>query len=135
MKKAPDKLVERPRPWRPKRKRPPAWLVLEPNRIGLIGGGICAWIALCAYTLAGVTGPHAIVFTLLVFVVGYACVGAFMYYVLLVGEREMPPPEEDPRKRFGKKVKGSAESEMISAADAAVQTGEAAGEDTPREPQ
>lgn len=134
MKKIPDKLVERPRPWRPRRKRPPAWLVLEPNRIGLIGGGIFAWLTLCVYTLAGVSGPQVIVSTLLVFVVGYACVGALVYYVLLIGERELPLPEEDTRQRFGKKSRSSTETEAAGG-DAAAPTADTTAQNTPKEPQ
>jgi len=98
------KLVDRPKRRRWFKPRQPAWLVLEPNRLGMAGGGVAGLGALILYFLRHVSGypmspDRVLIGAAMTFVVGYGAVGVFTWYLLWVAERELPIPEEE--LRFG----------------------------------
>jgi hypothetical protein len=95
-------IPERPRPWRPwQNKNRQGRIVFEPARIAPIGGACFAVLALAFYLLLQVLGsPMAagdvLVGVALVFVAGYTATGIFVYWLLLVADRELPVIEEIP---------------------------------------
>ena len=97
-----QKLVDRPkrRPWF--KPRQPKWVVLEPNRIGMVGGAVSATLAMLYYFVRHLSGDYmpperVLVGAAATFVVGYGAVGIFTWYLLWVADRELPIPEEDMR--------------------------------------
>ncbi len=120
------KLIDRPRLAKPK-PREEYWLVLDPHRTGMVGGALAGWLAAIVYGVLAlarweaVFGPPQLVSVALSFVVGYAGTGIFVLYLLRVGEREFPLPEDDRLKR--KKKREAAEAlalEEFGVADASL---------------
>jgi hypothetical protein len=107
-------IPERPKPWRPwQGKNREGRIVFEPARIAPIGGACFAVLALAFYLFRQVAGsPMAagdvLVGVALVFVAGYAATGIFVYWLLLVADRELPSIEEipSPPARETKKAEG-----------------------------
>lgn len=105
-----DKLVDRPKRRRLFKPRQPAWIVLEPGRIGMAGGAVSATLALVYYFVRGIMGhpvtpDRALIGAAATFVVGYGATGVFTWYLLWVADREMPVPEDE--LRFGRhRIKG-----------------------------
>lgn len=96
------KLVDRPkrRAWFGQRK--PKWVVLEPNRIGMVGGTVSATVALIYYFVRHISGAYmpperVLVGAAATFVVGYGAVGIFTWYLLWIADRELPIPEHELR--------------------------------------
>lgn len=97
-----EKLVDRPKRKRFFKQRTPAWLVLEPNRIGMAGGAVAATLALVFYFFRQVSGhemppERVLIGAAATFVVGYGAFGIFTWYLLWVAEQELPIPEEEYR--------------------------------------
>lgn len=97
-----NKVIERPRlAQAPAREA--YWIVLDPHRTGMIGGVFFGWLTVAFYALLGLLrwqpmfGPSQLVSAGLAFVVGYAGVGLFVYYLLRIGEREFPLPVAPPK--------------------------------------
>jgi len=95
-----EKLVDRPKRRRWFKPRQPAWVVLEPNRLGMAGGAVAAFCALVFYFLRDMLGypmapDRVIVGAAMTFVVGYGAVGAFFWYLLWVAERELPISDDE----------------------------------------
>lgn len=95
-----EKLVDRPKRRRWFKPRQPAWLVLEPNRLGMAGGSLAGFGALVFYFLRHISGypmapDRVFIGAATTFVVGYGAVGAFTWYLLWVAEKELPIPEEE----------------------------------------
>lgn len=97
-----EKLVDRPKRRPMFKPRTPAWVVMEPNRIGMAGGAIAGTAALIFYFLRHISGhpmtpQNVLVGAFATFVVGYGAFGVFTWYLLWVAERELPIPEEEYR--------------------------------------
>lgn len=97
-----EKLVDRPKRKRFFKQRTPAWLVLEPNRIGMAGGAVAATLALIFYFTRHLSGhemppERVLIGAAATFVVGYGAFGIFTWYLLWVAERELPISEEEYR--------------------------------------
>jgi hypothetical protein len=97
------KLVRRPSYRKVFVDRGPQWLVLEPHRMAMAAGALFMTLALFAYALAGwlgnpVPAAQVLIGALATFVVGYAIVGIYTWYVLLVAEHEFGPPVEVEKK-------------------------------------
>ncbi len=117
----PRKLVERPAHRRVFVDRGPQWLVLEPHRLGMAAGALFSVLAMLAYNIVGWLGNPVPVSQMLIgamatFVISYAAVGVFVWYVLLVAEREFGAPVEREKKTLsllglGDIVPGSAKAE------------------------
>jgi len=101
----PPRLVKRPHHRRIFKDRGHHWLVIEPHRLGLAGASILATVALIVYSLAGGSDaasnlPGMLVGAGATFVVGYAAIGLFVWYLLHVAYTELgPPPEQEHRRR------------------------------------
>lgn len=100
-----EKLIDRPKRRRWFKPRQPAWIVLEPSRIGMAGGAISATGALVLYFVRQQMGAYippqqVLIGAAATFVIGYGAVGIFTWYLLWVAERELPIPEEEFR-HFG----------------------------------
>lgn len=113
----PKKLIRRPRYRRIFGKRAPAWLVLEPNRLGLLGAAIFATLAMLYFGVRNAAGAQlpprqVLVGVGITFVLSYAAVGIFVWYMLFVAEREFGPPalDEIQRSRLTKKREAAKES-------------------------
>lgn len=132
----PRRLIARPQYRRIFKDRGPQWLVLEPNRLGLAAGAMFSALALVGYGLAGVIGgaPYPVgqqvVGAMATFVVGYAAVGIFVWYLLYVAEREFGP-EIEPEKKSLSLVDLAAEQRR----DAAAAGAQAAREAMPAAPE
>jgi hypothetical protein len=120
----PKRLVRRPRYRRIFGKRSPSWLVLEPNRLGLAGGAVFATIAMLIYWVRGLTGAQmppsqVLVGVGITFVISYAAVGIFVWYLLYVVEREFGPPplEEVQRRRLLSKGRNGTPVEEVVVAE------------------
>jgi len=92
------KLVDLPKRRQLVRARKPGWIVLEPSRIGMAGGAAAGTFALIVYYLRGLFGDpvppiDVLIGALLTFVVGYGAVGLFVWYLLIIAEREIPVEE------------------------------------------
>jgi len=102
---APPKLVKRPHHRRLFGDRGRYYLVMEPHRLGLAGAAVITTLVLVVYSLATWGGAQYGPAQILVgagatFVVSYAAVGVFVWYVLHVSFRELgPPPEHEQRRR------------------------------------
>ena len=99
----PRKLVERPPHRRVFVDRGPQWLVLEPHRLGMAAAALFSVLAMLGYNIAGWLGVPVPVSQMLIgavatFVISYAAVGLFVWYVLLVAEREFGAPVERGKK-------------------------------------
>ena len=82
----------------------PRWLIVEPRKIGVVGGVFFATLALMYYVLRQFFGhtmmiQEVVIGVTLTFVVGYAGTGLFVVYVLWVGERELPEVKEEKDRR------------------------------------
>lgn len=101
----PERLIRRPRYRRIFGKRQPAWLVMEPNRLGLLGGSLFAFLATLYFVARNLLGAQlppsqVLVGVGITFVISYAAVGIFVWYLLYVAEREFgPPPLEEVQRR------------------------------------
>jgi len=72
-------------------------LALDPHRLGLLGGVACATLALFAYVVRQRFGGPMLPSEVLVgvsatFVVSYALIGIFVWYLLRLAEHEFGPP-------------------------------------------
>lgn len=99
----PRRLVARPQYRRIFKDTGPQWLVLEPHRLGLIAGSLFTVIVLVVYSVIGVwRGPlpfgQQLIGAMATFVVGYAGVGIYVWYLLYVTEQEFGP-EVEPEKK------------------------------------
>lgn len=122
----PRKLVERPHYRRVFVDRGPQWLVLEPHRLGMAAGALFSVVAMFGYNVAGWLGSPVPVSQMLIgavatFVISYAAVGVFVWYVLLVAEREFGAPVEREKKSrsllgLGDIVSGTSSGERAAAA-------------------
>ena len=108
----------------------PRWLIVEPRKIGLVGGILFSTLALVYYLLRQNLGytmtiPEVVIGVTLTFVVGYAGTGLFVVYILWVGEREIPEVKEEKERRPGDRRVGEAskkdESEPGDEEEAAVE--------------
>ena len=95
-----DKLIDRPKRRRFFKPRQAAWLVLEPNRLGMAGGGVAGLGALILYFVRHISGypmspERVLIGAAMTFVVGYGAVGIFTWYLLWVAEKEIPVLEEE----------------------------------------
>ncbi len=66
----------------------------------MVGGTFFAWILLVVQFIRQFSGTptlnlHLFVGLAIAFVIGYAATGLFVYYLLIVAERELPEAEED----------------------------------------
>jgi len=112
----PPRLVKRPHHRRIFKDRGHHWLVIEPHRLGLAGASVLATGAMLVYSLAQSDGgsvdlPGMLVGAGATFVVGYAAIGLFVWYILHVAYNELgPPPEQEHRRRslLGDKKKAAA---------------------------
>lgn len=100
----PHKLVARPPHRRLFVYTGPAWLVLEPHRLGLAAASLCTLLAAFYYSLRSWAGTayapsQMLVGALATFVVSYAAVGIFVWYVLSVTDREFGPQVEPEKKK------------------------------------
>ncbi len=103
------KKMEFTRPWVPWRSRKnPGWIVLEPARLAPLGGAVAVVLALTYYLLrewwgVPMAASDVIVRVALVFVVGYAATGIFVWYVMAVAWRELTSrePERNPEEHPG----------------------------------
>lgn len=82
----------------------PRWLIVEPQKIGVVGGTLFATLALLYYVIRQLLGytmmiQDVVLGVLLTFVVGYAGTGLFVVYILWVGEREIPEVKEEKERR------------------------------------
>jgi hypothetical protein len=98
------------KPERPRLRRrgKPArqWLILEPARVGAVGGALCALLTLVVNFVRHLAGSPAapgsvIVAAALTFVVGYTLVGIFVWYLLWVAEQEWPEETATQSARLG----------------------------------
>ncbi len=76
-----------------------SWLVLEPSKIAMVGGMTCATLCMVYLFLRQQWGlimdPMDVLLRVcLTFVVSYTLTGAFVYYLLCIAERELPPETE-----------------------------------------
>ena len=104
MKAKQDKLVERPlrRKWI--KESGPAWVVLAPSRVAPVGGFFFTALALTFYIAKQALGYETdflrMVFgTVFTFVLSYAATGLFVWFLLIVGEREFPILEKEHGRR------------------------------------
>lgn len=101
-----DKLVERPlrRKWI--KDSGPAWVVLEPARIAPVGACFFTGLVLVIYLLRSVFGydmdlMRMVLGVVLTFVLSYAATGCFVWFLLVVADREFPRADNSKRKRSG----------------------------------
>ena len=93
----------RPKPtWPWAKSDRPVWLLAEPVRLAPLGGVVFALVALLFYFFRQSMGTampvmQVVTWVAATFVVGYAATGCFVWYVLRVSWREIPP-EEKPHK-------------------------------------
>lgn len=111
---------ERPR-LRRRAKPVGQWLILEPARLGAVGGAVCALLALVAnfvrHLAGGAVAPGGVIVSAaLTFVVGYTLVGVFVWYLLSVAEREWPDAEATRPVRLGIKAREDADTASAGAA-------------------
>jgi len=116
----PRKLVERPPHRRLFVDRGPAWLVLEPHRLGLVAAAFFTLLAALFYLLRSSAGASfspgdVLVGAMSTFVVSYAAVGLFVWYVLLVADREFGP-QVAPEKKKRSLVESEKKSERAGTA-------------------
>mgnify|MGYP006296687055 CR=1 FL=1 len=110
----------------------PQWLSLEPARLALVGGSLCATLTLVVYVIRQYFGtpmdPFSVLFGVtLTFFVSYAATGILVWYLLWVAEREIPREEESPRKP----EQGEEPAAEIPPMEAAPAENEATTEETP----
>ncbi|MBI1317474.1 MAG: hypothetical protein GC168_00810 [Candidatus Hydrogenedens sp.] len=100
----PRRLVKRPHHRRIFKDYGSKWLVVEPHRLGLAGGALFATLTLLVYAWWNSEGTRVDTAGVLVgaaatFVVGYAAIGLFVWYILHVTYVELGPPPEQEHKR------------------------------------
>lgn len=102
-----NKKLQAPERYRPRRWFDPNlryWFILEPARLGMVGGAVAAVGTLTYLYIRQQMGlvmePSYVLFRIaLAFVVSYALTGLFVYYLVWVADRELnaaPAPAPSP---------------------------------------